>query len=269
MTISQTLQVYKNTDTDLILEHVLKKPKEFLYTHPEKQLTASQLKTFKALVARRKKGEPVAYLLGYKDFFGLRFEVNKDTLVPRPETEWVVEHVLKQKLPRGTKILDLGTGSGCIAISLKKNAPKLSVTAADLSKKALLVAKRNAQTHKTKIDFVHSDLLSNLSKKYFDIIIANLPYGWNDWKNNSSIEAKSLKFEPKLALFTKENGLFLYRLLLHQISKLQTQPSVIYLEFDPRQKSQLTQLILKTLPQAKLKFHKDLAKLWRYVEISL
>ncbi|MCC7356528.1 MAG: peptide chain release factor N(5)-glutamine methyltransferase [Candidatus Doudnabacteria bacterium] len=268
MTIQETLSLYSDAESDLLLSFVLKKSRDFLYIHPEKKLTTKQLKAFKSLVARRKKGEPVAYLLRYKDFFGLKFKVTKDTLVPRPETEWVVDHILNQKLSNNTSILDLGTGSGCIAISIKKNTPKLSVTASDVSKKALLVAKQNARSHKTKINFVHSNLLSNLSNKHFDIIIANLPYGWNVWKNNSSIEAKSLKFEPQLALFTKENGLYLYRLLLQQVSKLKKQPSVIYLEFDPRQKTKLAKLIKTILPKAKTIFHKDLAGLWRYVEIK-
>ncbi len=267
MTIGQALKT-NNPDTDILLGHALRKTKEFLYTHPDAKLTAKQFKTFKALAARRKKGEPIAYLLGYKDFFGLRFKVTIDTLVPRPETEWVVEHILHQKLPKSTSILDLGTGSGCIAISIKNSAPKLAVIASDISKKALIIAKQNSRTHKAKIDFVHSDLLSNLSTKHFDIIIANLPYGWSEWKKNSSIEAKSLKFEPQLALFTKENGLFLYRLLLQQVSKLGTQPNAIYLEFDPRQKAKLAKLIKTALPKAKTTFHKDLAGLWRYVEIK-
>lgn len=267
MTISQALKT-NNPETEILLGHAMRKTKEFLYTHPETKLTAKQLKTFKALVARRKKGEPVAYLLGYKDFFGLPFKVNQNTLVPRPETEWVVEHILNQKLLKKTSILDLGTGSGCIAISIKKNAPKLTVTASDISTKALLIAKQNARTHKTKVNLVHSDLLSNLSNKHFDIIIANLPYGWSEWKSNSSTDAKSLKFEPQLALFTKEDGLYLYRLLLQQVSKLAKQPSTIYLELDPRQKIKLTKLIKTTLPKAKITFHKDLAGLWRYAEIK-
>lgn len=267
MTIGQALKT-NNPDSDILLGHALRKTKEFLYAHPEIKLSEKQLKTFKALVARRKKGEPIAYLLEYKDFFGLKFKVTKDTLVPRPETEWVVEHILHQKLSNKTSILDLGTGSGCIAISIKKNSPKLSVTASDVSEKALLVAKQNARTHKTKVDFIHSNLLSNLPSKHFDIIVANLPYGWSEWKNNSSIEAKSLKFEPKLALFTKEQGLYLYRLLLQQISKLKTQPNTIYLEFDPRQKAKLAKLIKTILPKAKIIFHKDLAGLWRYAEIK-
>jgi release factor glutamine methyltransferase len=269
MTIQEAIIANTKIEADLILEHILKRPKEFLYMRPETKLTIKQLKAFKALVARRKKGEPVAYLLGYKDFFGLRFKVTKDVLIPRPETEWVVEHILNQKLSNKTSILDLGTGSGCIAISIKKHAPKLSVTASDVSKKALLVAKHNARAHKTKLNFVHSNLLTNLSNKHFNIIVANLPYGWDVWKKNSSIEAKSLKFEPQRALFTKENGLYLYRLLLQQISKRKNKSIKIFLEFDPRQNSSIQKLIKTALPQAKIKMHRDLANLWRYVEISM
>ena len=292
MTIRQIMQTNQSLETELILGHALRKPKEFLYTHPETELSAKQLETFKALVARRKKGEPVAYLLGYKDFFGLRFKVTKDTLIPRPETEWVVERTIKlchPKLDLGSikmdsgypsqasgvrndkkiSVLDLGTGSGCIAISIKMNAPKLTVTASDISTKALTIAKQNARNHKVKIVFKKSNLLSELNSEKFDIIIANLPYGWATWNKTTPENNLNIKFEPQLALITKEHGLYLYRQLLQQISKEKNKQKKVYLEFDPRQKSRLEKLIKASLPQAKTKFFKDLAKLWRYAEISI
>ena len=211
-------------------------------------------------------------------------------LVPRPETEELVNTVIasaseaisKNKgLPRSDafarndiKILDVGTGSGCIAISLAKGIFAMDgkdslcqIVATDISKKALEVAKKNAKTHYVKIKFTQSDLLEKI-KFVPDIIVANLPYGWLEWKNNTSTATVGLKFEPKEALFTKEKGLFEIHRLLKQIVNLPSLPKYIYLEFDPRQKTQLHQLIKKYLPKADINFYKDLAKKWRFVEIK-
>src|SRR5207245_2413791 len=106
-------------EIELLLSHILGKSKEFLFVRPQNKLTAGQSSALLKLISRRQKGEPVAYLLGYKDFAGLRFKVNKDVLIPRPESEWLVERVKRLEL-RGKKILDMGTGSGCIAISIAK-----------------------------------------------------------------------------------------------------------------------------------------------------
>lgn len=269
MNITESLHHHAGVEVEILLGHILHKPKEFLYTHPDKNLTTAQEKKLRELIRRRKKGEPIAYLLGYKDFYGLRFTVTKDTLIPRPETEWVVEHILHSGMNANSRVLDLGTGSGCIGVSIKKYAPKMRVTAADVSEKALAVAKTNARLHKTSLQFVKSNLLSNLQRTPFDTIVANLPYGWGAWKNNSSQESKAIRFEPKLALFTKEEGLYLYRLLLEQINELPHKPHTVFLEFDPRQKKKLAKLIKDTLPKSKRTFHKDLAGLWRYVEITL
>jgi release factor glutamine methyltransferase len=221
---------------------------------------------------------------------GLRIKVNKDVLIPRSETEGMVEHVVqalglpafktaKQQatgLPykNTVSILDIGTGSGCIAIAIAKQLQNfkfkisnLKLTAIDISSAALKVAKANAKYHQAKVKFIKSDLLANI-KGNFDIIVANLPYGWLKWKNNTSSETIGLKFEPKEALFTKENGLFEIRRLLEQISSLKYQPKFIYLEFDPRQKPELSKLIKKILPGYRAEFFKDLNNFWRFVEIK-
>lgn len=284
MQILEILKKYQDIEIELLLAHVLNKPKEFLYLEPIHKLSANQFVRLQKLITRRQKGEPIAYILGYKDFLGLKFKVNKPTLIPRPETELLVERIQNRVLSigvRNVKILDVGTGSGIIAISLAKQLKvlnyKYQITATDISKKALVVAKTNAKKHKEKIKFIQSNLLKNI-KEDFDIIVANLPYlprldsrvkegGWTEWEINTSSATVGLKFEPQNALFTEEKGLKLIRKLLEQIAGKKNKPGLIYLEFDPRQKQELQKLIKKTLPEFKYKFYKDYSKFWRFVEI--
>jgi release factor glutamine methyltransferase len=172
-------------DLDLIVGDVMKKPREFVMTHPEFKLSKVQGLKIKSLIARRMKHEPIAYILGHKEFFGLDFKVTPDTLIPRPETELLVEEVLKLA-PKNRKIMDIGTGSGNIIISLAKNLPeKNNFVAIDISKKALTIARHNAKLHKVdkKIKFLHGNLLDPIIKNrsMFHapcsmIILANLPY---------------------------------------------------------------------------------------------
>lgn len=278
MTIKGILKKYRDIEIELLLAHMLKKPKEFIFLHPETILSTLHYKKVMQCVRRRQKSEPVAYILGYKDFLGLRFKVSRDVLIPRPETEWVVDRIMNQELEikngEPLQILDLGTGSGCIIISLAKLlSPKRldlnpSFYASDISKKALMVARQNAKAHHVKIKFIQSDLLEKI-KINPDIIIANLPYGWSEWKNNTSAETKGLKFEPREALFTKDRGLYHINRLLKQVAQRKNKPIIIYLEFDPRQKTELAKNIKKYLPEGDAKFHKDFNGFWRYVEIAL
>lgn len=271
MTIKAILKAYPAIEIDLLLGHILKKPKEFLYLNPNKKLAQKQVNDLKSLIKRRQKGEPIAYILGYKYFCGLKFKVTPNVLIPRPETELLVEAALQLVKSEKSKvkiILDLGTGSGCIIISLAKQLPVTNhqLFASDIFKKTLNVAKQNAKANKVEVKFIHSDLLNKVHINA-DLIIANLPYGWSEWKNNSSAATIGLKFEPKKALFTKEKGLKEIRRLLERIAGSKTK--FILLEFDPRQKPDLQNLIKKILPHAEFTFHKDLNKLWRYVEIKI
>ena len=279
MKIQDLITKYKSVEINILLAYVLKKSREFLFLNPNFELTKKQYNSLVALVKRREKGEPVAYILGYKDFCGLRFKVNKNVLVPRPETEELVDHVVDSVREQGlgfkTKkinILDVGTGSGCIAVSIYKKLnthPRNSgyeIYGSDVSSKALEIAKKNSQQHKTRIKFVHSNLLAKINFSP-DIIVANLPYGWKQWKNNTSTATLGLKFEPHIALYTKDRGLFEIHRLLKQISNLPSLPQRFFLEFDPRQKQFLSVLIKKTLPKFKTKFYKDLSGRWRFVEI--
>lgn len=250
--------------------------------HPDKKLSSYQVIKLSSLAKRREKGEPVAYIVGYKDFYGLRFKVNKNVLIPRPETELIIERLKDLKLQdfkKPIRILDIGTGSGNIIISTALAlGPDVEYFASDISLKALKVAMQNAKNYKVKIKFLHSDLLDDVKMK-IDIIIANLPYlpaealakegGWSEWKNNSSAETVGLKFEPKQALFTGNNGLMLIKRLLGQIAQIKHEPKLVYIEFDPRQKLKLLAAIKKQLPKAEVKFYKDYAGLWRCAEIKI
>jgi release factor glutamine methyltransferase len=279
-------------EAEILLSDVLKKPREFLLTHGGKQLTKNQISNLQFLISRRLKGEPVAYLVGHKEFYGLDFKVNKNVLIPRPESELMVGQALNRitrdlpaqaSAPRIT-IVDIGTGSGCIIISIVKNLisrfliSNFQFLAIDISKKALAVARKNAKLHNVDkhIKFAQGDLLNPLIHNSLFIIpdselilLANLPYGWKAWKNNCSLDTKGLEFEPPIALFTGDQGLKLYKRLLKQIGRLaDARASLsVFLEFDPRQTVMLKKLIKQRLPQAKPQIKKDLAGLNRLAVI--
>ncbi len=278
-------------DAEILLSSVLKKSREFILSHPEKNLKKEKLKNLKTLIKRRAQGEPIAYIVGEKEFYGLNFKVNRNVLIPRPETELIVDLVRphltspsskEEEVGRGGVILiDIGTGSGCIPISIAKNIKKtFPIFAADISKNALKIAKKNAKLNgvSKKITFLQGDLLNGFTKSYkivgfrksYSLIItANLPYiptsGWQKLPPNIK------NYEPRAALDGGKDGLKYYRQLFKQISALSAKTSVksVIIEHDPRQKSKLKKIILKHFSQAKIVFHKDLAQKWRLAEIKI
>lgn len=278
-------------EAEILLANVLNKPREFLLTRGEKNLTPVQISNFKFLISRRFKGEPIAYLTGRKEFYGLDFLVNKNVLIPRPETELMVDETIKL-LAHGSQhitLIDVGTGSGCIIISLAKmlnyesRIMNYGLLATDLSIKALAVAKKNARIHQINknIKFIKGDLLTPIIHNSLFmipnsqlIILSNLPYGWPAWKNNCSLDAIGLKFEPPIALFTGQRGLKLYERLFKQIRTLRVARCALrditaLCEFDPRQTVMMKKLIKKSLPRAKRQIKKDLSGLNRLVIITL
>jgi release factor glutamine methyltransferase len=192
-----------------------------LALNPQKVMDGAHLKQWKNIVSELKKQRPVQYILGETEFYGLRFLVNENTLIPRPETEELVELIIESTNYelRNTKlkVLDIGTGSGCIAISLAKHLPTSEVYAIDVSEKALDVAKKNAELNKVAIDFISTNILDvvNLSAvaglyKQFDIIVSNPPYVRNLEKDQ--IKPNVLEYEPHLALFVDDiDPLLFYR----------------------------------------------------------
>ena len=201
-----TARIGERADAEALLLHVLGKPRSWLYAHADDALDAEVQTAFAALVARRAAGEPVAYLTGRRGFWTLELEVTPDTLIPRPETELLVELAL-QRLPRdaAVRVADLGTGSGAIALALASERPRAQLVATDASADALAVARRNAQRLGTgNVRFVQGDWLAPLAGERFELIVSNPPY----------IEAADLhlaqgdlRYEPTAALASGADGL--------------------------------------------------------------
>ncbi|MDP1786901.1 peptide chain release factor N(5)-glutamine methyltransferase [Nitrosomonas sp.] len=209
-TITQALtSAYREidrVDARLLLQHVLDVAHAFLLTHPNQVLTPQQTDEFSRLVRQRSEGMPVAYLIGRRDFYDLTFRVTEAVLIPRPETELLVELALKL-IPDNQfcKILDLGTGSGAIAITIAKHRPQSQVTAIDLSSEAIAVSRWNAANLEVNnISLRTGNWFDELSGEKFDLIVSNPPYVA---ENDPHLQQGDLRFEPQMALSTGDKGL--------------------------------------------------------------
>lgn len=270
--LKNTIQKIDRFDAELLLAHTIKKSREFIVTYPEHKVSFFQKYKFLRLVKKRTSNIPLAYLTGHKEFFALDFFVNKYTLVPRPDTEILVEEVLKHIKNNPINILvDIGTGSACIPISIAKNTAKnIQIFATDISKQALEVAKQNSQKHNSKITFLHGSLLEEKIQKNISfqnkkiIITANLPYLTQDQFNNE----KSIQHEPHSALVADDAGLALYKQLLEQIKNAEISCTCFF-EIDPSQSAELSQYITKNFPHSKIYIIKDLCGRDRIVKIQL
>jgi len=213
---------------ELLLLHVLDRDRTWLYAHPEEHLSAAESERFFALIARRANGEPTQHLTGEQEFWGLEFEVTPDVLIPRPETEHLIEVALDRLALRelragrkptfggeGLQIADIGTGSGCIAIALARDLPAATIYATDISSAALAVAKRNADRHSVSghIHFVECNLL-DITTPEFDLIVSNPPYVGRREAETLAREVRD--HEPEIALYGGEEGYELYADLITQ-----------------------------------------------------
>lgn len=223
-------------DSELILVHVLRRSREWLLAHDTDTLTQSQQRQARQLLLQRTQHRPIAYLTGRRDFYGHSFLVNEQVLVPRPESEVILAILdeLMQDNHLGT-VLDVGTGSGCLAISIKLAHPDLIVSACDISESALLVARRNAARllpSSQQIKFYQSDLLSNLpADSRFDLIVANPPY-LSPGQDGLSPE---LAFEPAIALYADDDGLSLIKQLITTAPDHLTPRGYLLLEMNTKQ----------------------------------
>lgn len=271
-------------DAEVLLAYALKKDREFLFKNCDETPTPDEIKIFGELVVQRKTGKPVAYLTYGKEFYGLTFYVDENVLIPRPETEQVVDEVLNfgaeiplrfplrhGSIPPFAKgglgeisLLDVGTGSGCVAVALAHHWPSLRVSACDISLEALKIAKQNAKDQRAKIQFYQSDLLADVSGEY-EIVVANLPYVGE--VENRIIDKNVEKFEPHLALFGGRDGLQLYERLLQQLAGWLVRPSLLILEIGWSQREAVTELVEKYLPGSRIECRKDLAGHDRIVKI--
>jgi release factor glutamine methyltransferase len=249
-------------DAEVLLSHVLDKPKEYLVTNPEKEIKPKAEQKFKTFLARRTSGWPVAYLTKTKEFHKLKLHVDKNVLIPRPETEELVEIVLEKiKDKRNLSILDIGTGSGNIIISIAKKTKANIFYASDVSKKALIVARKNAKTHNAKITFKQGSLLKPWGKKHFDIIVANLPYLEKETDS-------STRFEPKTALIAANKGLKLYEELFKQARHRSPVTCCLFLEIGHDQGLAIKKLAAKLLPAFKVQVYKDLSLKDRFARLD-
>lgn len=253
-------------DAQLLMSNVLGKERSYLYMYPDQELDSAQEARWRDLLTRRVQGEPVAYLLGEKAFYGLDFLVDKRVLIPRPETELLVESALticQQRLSNGQMpvIADIGTGSGAIPISIAVHEPRLPyLYAIDVSPDALEVARLNCQRHQVteRVRLLQGDLLTPLPEPV-NLLLANLPYVGTD--EQSTMLPDVLDYEPHLALFSGTEGLDLLQQLLReagQSEKLRPQ-AVLLLEIGYRQREPLTRLAREIWPQARISCLKDYA----------
>jgi len=216
---SELSVIYPKTEVEsfffILMEEYLDLKRIDTVLKPDFKIDENLLSTLNKALERLQKEEPIQYIIGHTEFYGYSFFVDKNTLIPRPETEelvaWIIEEASKGKLHKKDKIsiLDIGTGTGCIPISLAKNLIKSSVSAVDISQKALLIAKKNALLNNTKIDFFEMDILNTESlPQKFDIIVSNPPYVRELEKRE--IKKNVLQNEPHLALFVDNNNPLLF-----------------------------------------------------------
>ncbi|MDR1032813.1 MAG: peptide chain release factor N(5)-glutamine methyltransferase [Candidatus Nomurabacteria bacterium] len=265
-------------DAELILAHAISHERTWLVAHDSYELTATGLQQANSLAQRRIQHEPLAYLTGYREFYGRKFIVTPDVLIPRPETEQLAKTVGEifqscfEKTPRSMTIdaakqrclicddrlnsccasksnsgkstptiIDIGTGSGAIAITLALELPNAQVFASDISKTAIQVAKRNAKQLGAVVEFAQSDLLHKLGSKKFDIIVANLPYVAREWP-----VSPAANYEPKLALYADDAGQSLLKKLVSAAPKSLKPGGILALELDPRQVEDIAAYAVKS-----------------------
>lgn len=229
------------------------------YLHPEDNLEEA--------IKRLEKGEPVQYIVGDVNFYGNTIKVNKNVLIPRRETEELVEKCLeriKKIFPKeNINILDIGTGSGCIAITMKKFIPTSNISAIDISQNALKVAVDNSKLNNTNINFIHSNIFENVSGKYH-CLISNPPY----IKENEEIMDIVKNNEPHLALYAPNDGLYFYEEILKQASNYLEEKFIIAFEIGETQGQEIINIAKKYFPNANIILEKDLQHFDRFIFIT-
>ncbi len=254
-------------DAQLLLGHILKMSKVELYTAFDKPLTKDELAAFKKLILRRANREPVAYILGTKGFWRYDFNVSPATLIPRPDTEILVEkslEILSSKKWESPRVLDIGTGSGCLAISIALDYPTAQVEAVDISPEALQVAEQNAISLEAKVNFYQSDLMTALKGKTYHLIVSNPPYISED--ELKVVQPEIRGFEPHLALTSPRQGMQHYERILENVGNYLTDDGVLLLEIGDYREKLLTELAKKYFFHTNT--HPDLSGSLRLLELT-
>jgi release factor glutamine methyltransferase len=296
MTIQEALHVSERTvsyrDAEVLLGSILAVDRSYLHTHPEQVLTPKQNEAYEAFLLRREQNEPVAYITGVKEFYGREFLCDTRALIPRPETEGVVEralaflpayfqaHITRNNLPCPLRILELGTGSGCIAISLALELAKIAIPATiiatDIAPEALELAAENwkklsqgSPVGNIQLTFVTSDLYTDpsIQKHPFDLILANLPYVPLTWKVDPAAQPEVVFHEPDVALFGGDDGLEIYRRFFSETPTHLEKDGAVIIEHGEDQTTLIRPLAEAAFPRHRITTFQDYANLDRILEI--
>ncbi|GAB4520574.1 MAG: peptide chain release factor N(5)-glutamine methyltransferase [Anaerolineales bacterium] len=256
----EALQPHSETarlDAQVLLAHILQVPRTWVLIHPEAHLSAAQSAHLHTALQRLRAGEPLPYVLGEWEFYGRTFHLTPEVLIPRPETEHLVEAALEwlDAHPAARRLADVGTGSGCIAVTLAAERPALQVTALDISAAVLRVARRNACRHAAGVRFIQADLLAPLAPHACDLICANLPYIPTATLHGLEVYGK----EPTLALDGGPDGLDLIRRLLTQAESRLASEGALLLEIEATQGESAPRAARGIFPNAHVDVLPDLA----------
>lgn len=244
----------------LLLQHVVQTNYSGLMMKMHDAISEEQVQQFTDAIEAHVKGRPVQYITGVEEFYGRIFEVDESVLIPRPETEELIVGTIErmQKLfhKQELTLADIGTGSGAIAITMKKEWPDLDVTATDLSVAALATARKNAKNLQAELTFVEGDLTAPIAHQKWDVVLSNPPYiAFDDMPSMSDVV---VEHEPHSALFAEEDGLILYRKLAEQLPPLMNTPGLIGLEIGYTQGETVANYFREHFPQAKVSIVKDI-----------
>ncbi|MEH7491615.1 peptide chain release factor N(5)-glutamine methyltransferase [Neobacillus niacini] len=241
---------------ELLLRHFTGMTRAQLFANVRDDLTQDQWEVFEKAVHEHVKGTPVQYIIGSEEFYGRKFIVNEEVLIPRPETEELVYETLKRINKRDLKVVDIGTGSGAIAISLKLEQPSLSVYASDIAEESLKVARENARLLGAEVEFVQGDLLQPFRGQKFDVVISNPPY-----IPVSDIETMSVvvtEHEPHRALFAGEDGLDFYRRFMVELPEVIASRALVGFEIGAGQGEAVADLFKKAFVNVKVEVLNDI-----------
>ena len=261
-------------DASVLLAHILNIPRTWVMAHPDPTLTPKQQEHLNDSLARLESGEPLPYVLGHWEFFGMEFDISPAVLIPRPETELLVEKAIAwlQKAHMRRTVADIGTGSGVIAISIASNIPDVKIFATDISSEALEVAKKNARKFNVehRIEFLQCDLLparpdSFSKEQHLDLICANLPYIPTEMLHTLPVYGR----EPTLALDGGPDGLDLFRKLMRLAPHWLAPNGLILLEIEATRGLQVFNLARDMFPEAEIHLHQDLSGRDRLLKIAI